>query len=102
MKEEWQEEYRKEKKLYDAIFLLIDKLLEKGMAINTYWGRDEKGDEVNNPYNKNIKFHSLHGAATIASIAIVRKFYGSPVPGIPGCKPHRATIMAERFYKESR
>jgi len=98
-KEDWDIEYKQEKKLYDAIFAFMDELLKEGAAIDTYWGRDKDGNHVDYPSHNNLKYFSLHGAATVASAEVLERFFGCPIPGFKGCIPHRATIMAERFYK---
>ena len=91
-------EYKQEKKLYDAIFAFMDELLKEGAAIDTYWGRDKNGNPVDYPHHKDLKYFSLHGAATVASAEVLEMFR-CPIPGFKGCIPHRATILSERFYR---
>jgi len=94
------EEYTKDKRLYDMIFARIEELLANGAAIDTYWGRDKHGEAVLSPYDSCIELYSLHGAATVASIEVLQKMYNRVPKGAKGCIAHRATIMSERFFME--
>ena len=100
MNEELLKEWKQEEKLYDLIFVHMDQLLGRAVATDAHWGVDADLQPVGSPYDPEILFYSIHGAATVASIFVLYDLHKRGIIRQKDFWVHRCTSRAERFYLE--
>lgn len=87
---------KQEIRIYEEICNRMDELLTDGVAIGIYWGVRRDGNQCSHPFEKDIRFYSVHGASVKACGDILPRIFKPH-----GC-PNAAWSLAEVYYKETR